>query len=146
MDFSKVGAIPPPGTFRFLVKEAKVLPTKAKDSHNLVVKAEIQDYPGDEEFEGYKKTLYFSLKQNALFGLQNFLEAVTQEEWRDEDLGIEIDDDNDLIDPNIIDKTFLGVCAAGSYNNRPQLDVHTFVPDNGEFEIQVQEASESDPF
>lgn len=92
LDFSNVetGGFEKPseGDHDFIIEDAEVKPSKAGDSENLVIKASVV---GGEE-DGRSLLQFFSLKQEALWNVKLFLEALAGEELD----GINIDE-SDLV-------------------------------------------------
>jgi hypothetical protein len=138
-DFSKVGTVPAEGIYRVLVENRpKVKPNKAGDGHNIIVNWKITDAPtGAEEFENFDGTSWLSLKVTARAMLKFALESFFQKSFEDENFSIKIDDDDELIDPDFEGVTVLAHLIPGTYNNKPNINVKAWYPDDGETEIQV---------
>lgn len=80
LDFSgvdrKTFEKPEEGEHVFIVSDAEVKPSKAGDSNNLVVKVEVVGGTSD----GRSLLQFFSLKQDALWNVRLFIEAIMGEE------------------------------------------------------------------
>ena len=85
---------PEEGEHVFIVSDAEVKPSKAGDSNNLVIKAEVVG--GDSD--GRSLLQFFSLKQDALWNVRLFIEAIMGEEV--EQLSIDTD--------QLMGQTFVG--------------------------------------
>lgn len=83
------------GEHLFIISDAEVKPSKAGDSENLVIKAEVTG--GDDD--GRTLLQFFSLKETALWNLKLFLEAVT---------GSEIEGSINFDEAELVGQTFIG--------------------------------------
>lgn len=131
-DFSKIGALPPEGYYRFEVtKRASVKPTKAKDSHNIIIDGMLID-SFDPDFENFTMKQWLSLKVAARWKLKEVLEALTQKPWDDESTQLEIDEDDEMIDPDLEGTTAMVLLIHGTdQNNREQAQIRSWFPDDG---------------
>lgn len=79
LDFSNVERKDPleEGDYVFMISDAEIQPTKAKDGQNLVVTFEVVE---PTEFNGRTVKNWFSLKTEALWSVRAFLEAILGEE------------------------------------------------------------------
>lgn len=86
LDFSnterKTFEKPEEGEHVFIISDAEVKPSKAGDSNNLVIKADVVGGSSD----GRSLMQFFSLKQEALWNVRLFLEAIAGEELETIDL------------------------------------------------------------
>jgi len=98
LDFSNVERKtfekPEEGEHVFVVSDAEVKPAKDKESNNLVIKADVVGGSSD----GRSLLQFFSLKQEALWNVRLFLEALAGEELET----ISIDTDR------LVGQTFVG--------------------------------------
>lgn len=152
-DFSKIGALPPEGYYRFQIpKNAEIKPNKAGDGSNITFVTLLVDAPtGAEDFENFSIPHWLSLKIAARWKLKEALEAITQHEWSEEDTKLVVDDDDvTLIEPAFEEVTVIGLVKHGTdNNNKPQAQIQTWIADDGETEPQVfvsEDKDEEEPF
>jgi len=139
LDFGDVGKMPPEGVWRILIKSAILKQNKAKDGQIIDFEAEFMDMP-DPSYEGFKifPNPNASLKPTARWKLQEVLGAITQEDWSDDNMKLEVngpDDAEPYHIPLLEGKTSLIVFVHDTYNNKPSMKVDTWIPDNGEVTI-----------
>lgn len=134
LSFGDVGSLPPDGNYRLVVNDAIYKANRAGDGYIIEMDCWILDAP-DEKWDGFKPwpKPNASLKTSARWKLQEALEAITQREWKEDNLQLEVDDDMKV--PELIGKTFIGVCMQGEFANRSVLKVDTFLRDDGTTKI-----------
>lgn len=134
-DFSKIGALPPIGNYRFeCLSNGKVAENKKKDGHNIVVPVRIVD-SWDPDFENYNMTIFASLKVSVRWKLQETLRAWTGLPWDDEQTRIKVDDDGNLEYPELLGVKFLGSLVHGELGGKPIANIQNFYYDDGETQI-----------
>ena len=109
LDFGDVGGFEPmpDGNYLLRVADAPVKENKAKDGSMIVLELDVVE---PEEYVGRKVWLNVSLKPQARWKLQEVLEAITQKEWRD---------DNMTLDPiDLLGELVMGEVFSEEYNGR----------------------------
>jgi len=139
LNFGDVGKMPPEGVWRMIVKEAIVHNNKANDGQIIEFDAEFMDMP-DDTFEGSKvfPKPNASLKPTARWKLQEVLSAITQSDWSDDGMQLEVEEtekDGYYRVPSLEDKTVLVIVKHGTYNNKPTYGVDTWIPDDGQINV-----------
>lgn len=138
LDFGNVGKIPNPGTYRVHIEKGKL--GRSKEGNQMVtLDSEIVDEPSGE-FEGFKPwpKLNIVFASSTMQFAQRTLEAVTQEPWREDGLKITVDEETNEV-AELADRTVLVKFEHNTYNGQKQLKAVGWFPDNGEYEIEVQE-------
>jgi Protein of unknown function (DUF669) len=89
LDFGGVGGgfePLPDGNYTLKVADCPVKENKAKDGRMIVFEFDVMD----DDFVGRKLWLNTSLKPAARWKLQEVLEAITQQEWREDGMELEL--------------------------------------------------------
>lgn len=132
LDFGGVNAIPPEGVWRIHINKATYKSNKAKDGYIIDFDAEwrdLEDWDGKKVFPNPNA----SLKPAARWKLQEILSAITQEDWEDDGMQLEVEEQEDgsLTVPMLHDKTALVIVTHDTYNNRPTISLGTWIRDDG---------------
>lgn len=135
LDFGDVNKVPPEGVWRVLIKEGIYKQNKAKDGFIIEFDAELMDMP-DPDFDGFKvfPKPNASLKPAARWKLQEVLSAITQEDWSDDGMQLEVNEDDNTV-PVVEGKTVLAVIVHETYNKRVNAKIETWIADDGEVTI-----------
>lgn len=134
-DMSKIGALPPIGTYRFeILDRGTIKPNSKKDGHNIVLKLRIVD-SWDPDFENYNMTIWCSLKVSVRWKLQEQLRAFTGQPWDDEEATIKVDDEANLTEPALMGVKFVGDLTHGDNGGKPVANIQNFYYDDGTVEI-----------
>lgn len=136
LDFGDVGKIVPEGVWRVLIKEGTYKANKAKDGFIIEFDAEVMDMP--EEYASLEGTKVFpkpnvSLKASARWKLQEVLGAVTQSDWTEDGMQLEVNEDDNTV-PIVAGKTVLATFVHEEYNKRVNSKMDTWIPDDGTIE------------
>ena|SRR5436190_23996061 len=87
LDFSDVGGVPDEGIYRLRVSDVEIKPTKDKpENKNLVLEFTIVE---PIEWMNFKIWDNVSLTPQARWRLQQVLEAITGEEWREDNMSLD---------------------------------------------------------
>jgi hypothetical protein len=153
LNFGDVGKIPEEGTYRYLIDKAIFQQNKSKDGFVVNLQMDLIDSP-DEKFEGHKVFDNPSFKLSARWKLQEVLQAVTQQEWQEDEMNIEWECEEDCDAetfeecphkkhvPLLEGKTVLGISYHYDYNQRLTLKIKNYLPDNGMVEIGANSPEE----
>lgn len=120
LNFGKVGALPPEGDILFRITAADVKPAKDQSkAPNIVVDLVIAEHE-DSEWVNWKLRQWLNLGEASLWKTQEFLEAATGQDWRDDSMAL---DPSDLVNLELI-----GQCVHSEDNNgKPSLNVKTWL-------------------
>jgi hypothetical protein len=102
LDFGSIGKTPPNGYYRLLISNAELRKNKPpKKGQHIGLTATIIDSPA-EGFDDWKvfPDPVVALTQNAMWKTQEFLEAVTQSEWKEDQMQLEFECENDCGEDN----------------------------------------------
>lgn len=109
----------PGGMYTLKIADCPVRENKAKDGEMIVFEFDVQD----EEYEGRKVWLNVSLKPQARWKLQEVLEAITQKEWREDDMDLDLED--------LLGELVTGEIFIDEYNGRLNNKVNRLYPYEG---------------
>ena len=131
LNFGDVGKVPDEGVWRILINKVIYKPNKAKDGFILDVEAVFKDMddPAFEDFKLFPRPT-ISLKTSARWKLQEFLNAVTQEDWSDDGMQLEVDEDTNEVH-SLAGKTVLAICVHEEYNKQVNCKPDTWLADDG---------------
>lgn len=109
----------PGGMYVLKVADCPVRENKAKDGEMIVFEFDFVD----EDYAGRKVWLNASLKQAAAWKLQEILEAITQKEWKENDMNLDLED--------LIGELVMGEIFIDEYNGRLNNKVNRLYPYEG---------------
>lgn len=92
LNFGSVGKRPPEQPYLVAVKDAFVEENKNKDGQNIVLDLSLMQ-TDDPQWEGYDVRSWISLKEGALWSAQEALEAITGEEWQEDNMKLAVSDE-----------------------------------------------------
>lgn len=121
-NMAQVGAVPPDGSYLTRITKIDAQASKKGDSTNLFITLEIEKAsdPEASDWVGKEIKTLINVQESTLWSVQAFLEAVTEREWRDEDMSFDPDD--------LIGSQVWAEGVEGDYNNRPQFNVKNWYP------------------
>ena len=139
LDFGSVGKVPE-GWFRLTIDKAIFKSNKSNDGYIINLQMRLIDMP--DEFEAYDNMMVFdnaSMKLSARRFLKQKLSAITQKDWSDDGMALEVscelcDEescDHEKHVPELEDQTVVGLIYAEEYQGDLQARVRRWLPDDG---------------
>jgi len=101
LDFGSIGKNPPNGYYRLLINRGELRKNKSGKGQHIGLLASIVDSPveGLEDWKVFPDPVV-ALTQNAMWKTQEFLEAVTQTEWKEDSMQLEFECENECGEDN----------------------------------------------
>lgn len=119
-NMSSVGAVPPDGAYPVTIVKVDAKESQDKQSTNLFLTLHIDDAPEAPEWVDKEITHLVNVQESTLWRVQQFLEAATGQDWKDDEMDLDPDD--------LIGRSLIVEGVEGEYKGQKQFNIKNYYP------------------
>lgn len=134
LNFKGVGEVPPDDTYLLEIRKAEIVQTKDGKSLRFQIQMFLVEEPSPEfvEYPVYESSI--TLNPSQAWKAQEFLEAFTGAEWRDDEMSITTDAPEEselpvgnIIYPDLVGRQAYAVCVQNEFGGRKSLRPTSYI-------------------